>query len=793
MRNALTNPLSAGWLCPPNPRLPTIAFSKLLRHPQATRTGRAGAALTIAAMTTVIDTGPAAAHLPALHPGRPDADPDIERGSGAGGAPERHSWWRRPGRPVWSVPARAGIFGMAALLYCWDLARVGMGNTFYAAAVKSGTESWKAFFFGSLDPGSFITVDKPPAALWVMELSGRIFGFSSWSMLLPEALAGLATVMVLYHLVRRWFGEPAAVFASLALALTPVAVVIFRYNDPDAFLTLLLVLAAWACWRAIETGKTVGLVLSGALVGLAFLTKTLDAFIVVPALGIAYLWCGPPRLGRRLGQLGWATLALLVSSGWWVTIVELWPKGARPYIGGSTDNSELNLIFGYNGFARIFGSGGGVGGGGGATSGGSSAFGGGEGLLRMFDSELGGQISWLLPVALAGLVAGLWLTRRRHRSDGRRAGFVLWGATLLMYLAVYDFAKGIFHPYYTVVMAPAVAALAGAGAVALWRLGRQSLRWAWALPATIVGTALWADTLLARSSGYDSWIGPTVVVTGVTSALVLLLCLTRPKLPRWFALAAGTVAAASLLAGPAAYSLTTLGTTTNGIATAGPTSSTGALGAGGGPGGPGGGSGGANGVRGAPTGTLAGGPPGAGTVPGGAPAAARTGAGAGGGGGASSASEALVRYLERHQGSAAYLVAVDGSQAAAPFILESGKAVIAMGGFGGTDPAPTLNEFEHLVATGKVHYVYVSSGAGTGGGGARTASAHAPTVSAHAPTGKSGRSGGFDGMRAGGQTTTTSAVDSWVEEHGTLVSSSAYGGTSGGGTLYFVSSSAVAT
>ena len=272
-------------------------------------------------MTTVIDTGPAVAHPPAAHPKPPH--PDIERGSDAGGASERPVWWRRPGRPVWSVPARAGIFGMAALLYCWDLARVGMGNTFYAAAVKSGTESWKAFFFGSLDPGSFITVDKPPAALWVMELSGRIFGFSSWSMLLPEAIAGLATVMVLYHLVRKWFGEPAAVFASLALALTPVAVVIFRYNDPDAFLTLLLVLAAWACWRAIETGKTVGLVLSGALVGLAFLTKTLDAFIVVPAIGVAYLWCGPPRLGRRLGQLGWAAVALLVSSGWWVTIVEL--------------------------------------------------------------------------------------------------------------------------------------------------------------------------------------------------------------------------------------------------------------------------------------------------------------------------------------------------------------------------------------------------------------------------------------------------------------------------------------
>jgi 4-amino-4-deoxy-L-arabinose transferase-like glycosyltransferase len=756
-------------------------------------------------MTTVIDPVPAVSDLPAT------ATPDFatERGAGAGGESESHAWWRRPGRPgrpVWSVPARAAIFGMAALLYCWDLARVGMGNSFYAAAVKSGTESWKAFFFGSLDPGSFITVDKPPAALWVMELSGRIFGFSSWSMLLPEALAGVATVMVLYHLVRRWFGEPAAVLASLALTLTPVAVVIFRYNDPDAFLTLLLLLAAWACWRAVETGKTIGLVLSAAFVGLAFLTKTLDAFIVVPAIGGAYLWCGPPRLARRLGQLGWAALALLVSSGWWVAIVELWPKTARPYIGGSTDNSELNLIFGYNGFARIFGSGGAgaAGAAGGATTGGSSAFGGGEGLLRMFDTELGGQISWLLPIALVGLVAGLWLTRRHRRSDSQRAGFVLWGGTLLMYLAVYDYAKGIFHPYYTVVMAPAVAALAGAGAVALWRLGRQSLRWAWALPVAIAGTALWADTLLARTSGYDSWVGPTVVVGGVVAALVLFLCMARPRVPRWYALAAGAVATASLLAGPAAYSLTTLGTTTNGIATAGPVSGAGGLGAGGGAGGPGGSRvgvpGGGTGGGGAPTGAPAGGIR-AGTGTGSAPRGARTGAAAsavGGGGGASTANTTLVRYLERHQGSAEYLVAVNGSQTAAPFILDSGRAVIATGGFSGTDPTPTLSEFEHLVATGKVHYVYVSSGAagsgaatdGTGTGfSARTLSTGTRTGR---PSGASGVGGGSSAARGGPAASTASAVDAWVEKHGTVVSSSAYGSSSGGGTLYYVSSSAAA-
>ena len=214
-----------------------------------------------------------------------------------------------------------------------------------------------------------------------MELSGRIFGFSSWSMLFPEALAGLVTVMVLYHLVRRWFGEPAAVLAALALAFTPVAVVIFRFNDPDAFLILLLVLATWACWHAIESGKTSGLVLSGALFGLAFLTKSLDALLIVPALGLAYLCCGPPRLARRIRQLGWAAVALFVSSGWWVAAVELWPTSARPYIGGSANNSELNLIFGYNGFARISG------------SDRFWAVDGGQGLLRMFDAEMGGQIS----------------------------------------------------------------------------------------------------------------------------------------------------------------------------------------------------------------------------------------------------------------------------------------------------------------------------------------------------------------------------------------------------------------
>ena len=271
--------------------------------------------------------------------------------------PREHRWIRQD-RPAWAVPAHVGVTILAAVLYTWGLSSsVGMGNTFYAAAVKSGTESWKAFLFGSLDPGNFITVDKPPASLWVMELSGRIFGFSSWSMLLPEALAGVVTVAVLYHLVRRWFGDVAALFAGLAMAVTPIAVVMFRDNNPDGLLTLLLVLSAWALMSALESARTSRLVLCGALLGLAFTTKMLQAFIVVPVFGLVYLWAGSPGSGRRVVQLLWGGLALVVLSSWWVAIVELWPASSRPFIGSSTNNSELNLIFGYNGFGRLLGSG----------------------------------------------------------------------------------------------------------------------------------------------------------------------------------------------------------------------------------------------------------------------------------------------------------------------------------------------------------------------------------------------------------------------------------------------------
>jgi 4-amino-4-deoxy-L-arabinose transferase-like glycosyltransferase len=321
---------------------------------------------------------------------------------------DRRHWWIGQDRPAWALPAHVGVTILAAVLYTWGLSNsVGMGNSFYAAAVKSGTESWKAFLFGSLDPGNFITVDKPPASLWVMELSGRAFGFSSWSMLLPEALAGVATVAVLYHLVRRWFGDVAALLAGLAMALTPIAVVMFRDNNPDALLTLLLLLSAWTLWSSLESGRTWPLVICGALLGLAFTTKMLQAFIVVPVFGLVYLYAGPPRLGRRIVQLLAGGLALVVFSSWWVAVVELWPASSRPFIGSSTNNTELNLIFGYNGFGRLLGSTSGPTGGISSLGGGSLGTGGQAGWLRMFNDLVGGQISWLLPLALGGVGGGL--------------------------------------------------------------------------------------------------------------------------------------------------------------------------------------------------------------------------------------------------------------------------------------------------------------------------------------------------------------------------------------------------
>src|SRR5438270_215203 len=373
---------------------------------------------------------------------------------------------------VWVRPALLTLLAVTALLYLWGLGASGWANSFYSAAVQAGSSSWKAFFFGSFDSSNFITVDKPPAALWVMDISARLFGVNSWSILVPEALAGVDTVGLVVATVRRWFAAAAGLLAGAVVALTPVAALMFRFNNPDALLVLLLTAATYATVRALEDGRTRWLILAGTLVGTAFLTKMLQAFLVVPALALVFLVAAPTPVRRRLLGLLAGGVALVVSSGWWVVIVQLLPAAYRPYIGGSQDNSLINLIFGYNGFGRLTGNE--AGSVGGTRTAGSMW--GPTGWNRLFLADFGGQIAWLIPAALILLVAGLWITRRAPRTDRTRAAFLLWGGVLLVSGAVISFSSGIIHPYYTVALAPPVGAIVGMGVVTLWTR-RDQLPW----------------------------------------------------------------------------------------------------------------------------------------------------------------------------------------------------------------------------------------------------------------------------------------------------------------------------
>ncbi|MGW1485660.1 ArnT family glycosyltransferase, partial [Micromonospora parva] len=383
--------------------------------------------------------------------------------------PDGHSPQARRS-PTWARPTLAMLLLATGLLYLWGLGASGWANSFYAAAVQAGSVSWKAFLYGSSDAANSITVDKTPASLWLMALSVRVFGLNSWAMLVPQALCGVASVGVLYATVKRWYGPAAGLIAGAVLAVTPVATLMFRFNNPDALLVLLLVAGAYATVRAVEEASTRWVVLVGVLVGLGFLTKMLQAFLVVPVFAGVYLLAAPTALWRRVRQLLLAGLAVVVSAGWWVALVELVPARSRPYIGGSQGNSILELTLGYNGLGRITGEE--VGSVGGARPGGGGPFSGQTGVLRMFGGEIGGQVSWLLPAALVLLVVGLLLAGRAPRTDRTRAGLLLWGGWLLVTVLIFSFMSGIFHAYYTVALAPAIGALVGIGVTLLWRQHR---------------------------------------------------------------------------------------------------------------------------------------------------------------------------------------------------------------------------------------------------------------------------------------------------------------------------------
>jgi 4-amino-4-deoxy-L-arabinose transferase-like glycosyltransferase len=535
--------------------------------------------------------------------------------------------------------ALAGLLLGTTVLYLWNLGSAGWANIYYAGAVHAMSTNWKAFLFGAIDAGNVVTVDMPPASLWVMALSVRVFGLSPWSMLVPQALMAVGAVALLYAAVRRVAGPGAGLLAGAALALTPVAFAMFRYNNPDALLVLLLVAAAYATIRAIEATRTRWLLLAGMLIGFAFLTKMAQAFVPVPAMALAYLVAAPTGFWRRVRQLLAAGVAIVVGGGWWYAVVEQWPAATRPYIGGSRTNSALEIATGYNGLGWILGREDG-----GAPEQTGPGVGSDPGLLRMIDAQNGVLIGWLLPAALALLLVGLLLTSPAPRTDARRASLLLWGGWTVLTALVFSLAKGGYHSYYTVALAPGVAALIGIGSALLWER-----RWRWAgrgtLALLVAGTAASAWLVLDRAAA----VLPLWAVGAAVGVVVLGVLVGAAARRRGTAAVAITLAVLAL-AGPATYTAQTMIT---------------------------GGQGGIPGV-GAPD----------------APGQAAPGA--------------ELTDMLRSTGRT-WSAATVGAQSSATLALASDTVVMGIGGFSGSDPAPTLEEFQALVAAGEVRW-FVDSG-----------------------------------------------------------------------------------
>lgn len=553
-------------------------------------------------------------------------------------APVTTSLPRRPGGERFAF---AILLVATAALYLANLSVNGWANSFYSAAVQAGSQSWTAWLFGSSDAANAITVDKTPAALWVMGLSARLFGFSSWSVLIPQALMGVASVAVVYAAVRRVSGPGAALLAGAALASTPVAALMFRFNNPDALLVLLLVAAAYCVQRACahDAGRW-WLVAVGVLAGFAFLAKMLQAFLVLPAFATAYMICAAAPLRTRLLRLGAGVAALVVSGGWYLLLVELWPAERRPYIGGSQHDSIVELALGYNGLGRLTG----------AETGGLGNLNFDVGWGRLLGSGMGADIGWLLPAALICAGAGFILTRRAPRTDPARAALFIWAGWLVVTAAVFSYANGIVHSYYTVALAPAIAACLGIGSELLWR-NRNKPPCATALAATMLVTITLAVVLLARRPDWMPWLRPTVAVIGVTAAVLILV---SARLPRPVDGLVAVLAAVAILTGPVGYSVATAAAPHQGaIPMVGPSR--------------GGGFG---------------------------PAFL----------GAPEPAPELTALLTADAARYTWPAAVVGSNNAAGYQLAAGVPVMAVGGFNGTDPAPSLDEFGRLVAAGHIHY-----------------------------------------------------------------------------------------
>ncbi len=614
--------------------------------------------------------------------------------------PAREETRRTHSTSLWSRLGLGGIMLISIVMNFYQLGQTGYANLYYAAGVKSMLTSLHNFFFVSFDPGGFVTIDKPPLGFWLQALSAKIFGFTAFSILLPQALAGVLSVGLLFHLVRRRFGMVAGLLAGLALAISPISVATNRNNTIDSTLTLALLLGAWAVFRAAETGRLRWLLLCAVAIGLGFNIKMMEAYLVVPAYGLLYLLAAPHSIWKRIRHLILAGLLLLTLSLAWMVAVDLTPTSLRPWVGSTQNNSEVSLAVGYNGVERLLGQ---IGIGGHTSSttsstttsstststtgvsqtpptgsaqggtppqqgtGGFGGFGTGTaGILRLFEAPLAGQIAWLLPLAILGAVAGILQHRPRLQQDFKQQSVLLWGTWLLTMGAFFSVA-GFFHPYYLTVMAPAIAALFGIGTVIMWNDYRRAGWKGLLLPLALLATAAEQIYILSSYPAWRTWLIP-VIALSIAGAIVLLVLrfvwrnsLNVKRMRMLIPIAC--IAILSLTVAPTVWSGVTVLAGAQSLPSAGPTTQQGSFGS--------------------MSSTI-------------------------------SVDTKLISYLEAHQGNAKYLVATLSSNEADSIILTTNKPVMALGGFSGSDPILTTSQLATLAKNGTIRYFLLSGSGGMG-------------------------------------------------------------------------------
>jgi 4-amino-4-deoxy-L-arabinose transferase-like glycosyltransferase len=657
----------------------------------------------------------------------PATDPPVQiTGAGAGPRTGAGSLVRRIAR----TPPELGVLvALAAALNLILLTQNAWANSYYSAAVRSMSSSWHNFLYDAFDPSGVMTVDKPPLSLWVQSLSVRVFGYHPLSILVPQALMGVATVVLIYDLTRRLWGRPAGFVAGLVLAVTPVTVAISRHNNPDALLALCVVAALWFTVRGLQDGRTKWIVLAGVSIGLGFETKMAAALIVVPGIVAAWLWIAPRGRAAATKGLAWAGGVALLIGAAWPMLMWLTPASDRPWISGTSDNSIWSLIFGYNGLGRVDGQAGGpqiAGGGGGGPFGGSS------GPLRLLNDALGGQAGWLLGTAIVGGVAILVITRLR-RSDARTGWLLAVGGSFAAAAVTFSFAQGIFHPYYVAELAPFSAALIGATAGIVLRGDRTARIVA---PLAIGAGVITELAVLHNDSEQLTWLAPVLVV-GALAAAVALMSLDDKRAR--MAAAAGVLAL--LLIAPATWAVDTLGHATSGTFPAGGPANASFGGGFGGPGGGGGfagrfgggaGSGAGNGGGFAPPRFFHGGgaPPTGGTFPGGGGVGGGGIPGPGGGGfggglGSTTETNAIVAYTKAHGGGT---IGVSSQSGASDAIIQSDAPIAGIGGFSGRESQVSVSWLADAVSSGQIRWIVADSSGGGFGRDTRVGSRDVMTV-----------------------------------------------------------------